>query len=140
LEVADQGPVRQNTKTLYDLFLEERRKEKEMMMLEHQEALNDAERRVQEAEQRVYRLETTSPVTVQECSGDVECIARAVSIQSSTLGNSHSRSGLESNDLKDCYSHQGQISGSQISGGKRKLRLKRQKTKLPLLEIAEHET
>lgn len=111
------------------------------MMLEHQKALNDAERRVQEAEQRaVYRLETTSPVKVQGSPRVVECIARAASIQPSTLGNSHSRSGLESNDLKlsDCYPHQGQIPVGQISGGQRKSRLRRQK-KLPLLEIAEHE-
>jgi hypothetical protein len=90
-------------------------------MLEHQKALEDAERRVQEAEQRaVYRSETASPVKVQGGSG-VECIARAVTIQGEP-------SGIESNGLRSS-----EWRNKRQSGLKR-----RSKMRLPLLEIAEH--
>jgi hypothetical protein len=86
------------------------------MIREHQGALKDAERRVQEAKQQaVYKLETTSPVEVQGRSGDAECIARVVTIQ-----------GKPSADGPN---------------NKRGSRLRRRgKLPLPLLQIAEHET
>jgi hypothetical protein len=93
-----------------DQFLEEK-KEKEIMMLEHQEALKDAERRVQEAEQLAYSKVGHSGVVG---------IAKAVTIQSSTF---------KSNDVNQ---HQGQI----FSGPKRRLRRQKKRT---LLEIPEHE-